>query len=71
MKKYILSVGLGVVVGIVVLSASSCVEKKSAVAEFADAGLQTEGTMTVGTPTITVNPQITDSVTQSLPQETK
>ncbi len=71
MKKYLLSVGLGVVIGALALGASSCVEKKSAVAEVADAGVQVEGTMVVGVPTITVNPQITDSVTQSLPPETK
>lgn len=64
MKRYFLSSGVGVLLGIAFVSASSCTEKKSLV-EGVDGGA-VAGSMTVGTPTITpVNPQITDAVTQT------
>lgn len=72
MKRYLMSAVVGVAAGVVFLAVSSCVEKKSVVEGF-DGGTAV-GTMEVGQPTISsvpapVNPQITDSVTQSAPEK--
>ena len=68
MKRYVLSAVVGAVVGFAILFGSSCVKKTGAVAEVADAGApDVVGAMAVGAPTIEVNPQVTDSVTQSAP----
>jgi hypothetical protein len=56
MVRYFSSFAAGLVIGFAFLAALSCVDKKTA-AEAADAGAPVplvEGSMTVGTPTLTV-----------------
>jgi hypothetical protein len=80
MKKYIMSVVGGILVGVLLVSGSSCVKKTESAVVVTDGGeVQppvVTGVMTTEPPTISavpqpVSPQVTDAVTQTPAPQTK